>query len=342
MSDIDYLGGKYLILDRSRMQLSQLGFSIAAILFLIAYALLLRELCSYENTPFTSFLLLSFQVAVGITATRLSQILGQKSGDYLSIIDPSLLIGEWKSVEVDVPLGTISQLFERFTNSVRTSEKVADDIIDIAWFIVITWSVISSALVVAFESFRLFCMLGAFALGIASALCYHNGFQTGSKKNFDEDLEHLGYYIMARLSEIFKYFEGADIIAELRLLISRKKMVLSDAGVSLKSGNEIRTSVYYWIGLTSDRVESIEIRDSTNEEIRAGMEKLPIVVNLNWNQGETPSGFILHNPSNNISLHNPSTYLTRTAAAAEGVETVVASIASICNLARIPLPNSPN
>ena len=336
LSEVDYQRGKYLILERARMQLAQLGFSVAAILFLIIYALLLRDLCSYENSPFSSFLLLSLQVATGISVTRLSQIFGQKSGDYLSIIDPSRLIGSWMPVEVEVPLGTISQLFERFTNIVGTDEKAVDDVIDIAWFAIITWSVISTALVVAFELFRLLCALGAFVLGVASAFCYRNGFQTGSRKNFDEDLEHLGYYIQSRLAEIFKHLEGAGLVANIRLLVAGKKLVLSDVGVSLMSINETGLSVYYWIGLSSNRHESIEIRNCEDEELKTGLEELPVVVTLNWSKGDIDSGFHIINLSDNISLNDPSSYLSRTSATTEGVELIVASLSSIYDLAKMP------
>ena len=127
MSDVDYQGGKYLLLNRVRIQRFQLGFFVLALLFFTVYALLLREMCSYTDAAISSLLLLSLQVVVGITATRISQTLGQRSGDYLSNIDPSRLNFRWESVEVEVPLGAVSQLFEKFKNMVGSDEEVADD-----------------------------------------------------------------------------------------------------------------------------------------------------------------------------------------------------------------------
>jgi hypothetical protein len=284
----------------------------------------------------------SLQVAAGIAATRISQILGQKSGDYVSIIDPSRLIGGWKPVEAEVPLGAISQLFERLTNMVGTDEKVADDIIDIAWFVIITWSVISTALVVSIESFRILCPIGAFVVGVSSVFCYVNGYQIGSKKNFDEDLEHLGYYIKTRLSEIFKHFEGSSLIVKLRLLVAGKKMVLSDVGVKLGSPEEPTSSVIYWIGLSSDRNESIEIRNPNDKEIETGLKELPPLSTLNWNVDEIPAGFSIRNTSDFISLHDPSTYLARTSAVAEGIDAIVASMTSISALLKTPQTDTSN
>ncbi|NHJ13832.1 MAG: hypothetical protein EAX95_09145 [Candidatus Thorarchaeota archaeon] len=327
-SDADYY-----ILDLSRVRVFQAVLLICSVSGFFLYALFLNYLCAYGIEPISVLPLVSIQIGVGVVVTRLFQVWGASSALKVALVDANRLPASWIPTTVGVTLASLNKMFDQLIARVSDNRPEADDVTDFAWFGIIVWAVVSSAAKALFNYSSLVCISAAGVLAICSIICYYNGYRSRAGTDFDEDLEHLRYYLVRRLSEIDSRFSAKHQSFQVHLLGDRNRVTLSDVGISLEPSGKRNRRVTYWIGLSSNRPEAIDVTapDETDINIEAILRKIPVLQNPAWILKKLSSGlYQIANDTDVISISEPSSYVPRATKPILGVEDIVSSMKMIC------------
>lgn len=323
----------YSILDFKHVRHLQILVLFSSTLVFSAYALFLDNLCANNNELFSVLLLVSIQVVIGVISTKALQIAGGYTAQNIDLIDPGSLAPTWISVTVSIPLASLDQVFNQIIENISENRAEADDVLDFAWFVVIVWSVVSSASTVLFGYSSVVCILSTLILVVCSAFCYCNGYSSGTRHDFDEDLEHLRYYVLARVSHLYSQFNRENSVIRIRILSKNNLSVLYDIGFSLGPFKLQKPKIVYWIGLSCDRPEAIEITlpspivSSTFDRLR----KAPILRKPGWSLVEKSTDlFLIAKDLSSISISSPSSYVGRATEPLLGMDDIVSSMKFIC------------
>lgn len=252
----------FTVLDTSGIRIAILRIILFDFVGFISFGLVLYAYCFFLEGFTCALLLFSTQLIIGMIVTRLHYSLGRLVRSKAKFIDPSKLDGwEIEHKEIDLEdLRTILQ--EGFTSIPEQNLENIDDYNDIAWFIILLWSLISSVLFYFVFSVPVFCITSIFIIVFVSLMTFYNGYQSGDFEDLRDDFKHLEFFVLSRLSKL----HSIDNVTESSLFIewiSKDDIVaLNDFGVNIKilQSDEDVCYIDYHIGFPSFAEERLELQ----------------------------------------------------------------------------------
>lgn len=270
-----------------------LGFSL---LILITYTIFLWFICSMVPSLLTTLLLLGSQIGLGLPATRAYYDFGVAARSMLKFYDSGVHNSSDSVENLSVNFGELSLLFERMNMQAAKYDKDSlDDLNDLAWFMIIVWSLISSIVFLGQFSRFSICPYGALVLIIVCLVCYYNGFRTMSSTSFEEELDHLEFYVYSHISSIDAELPNANGIIVLQVIKNRSNYSIVDFLIEYKLQKEL--TLEYHMGLSSFRKERFILKAPVDviENVYQKMKEFSVVQQGDWTieQVTTQSGKIL-------------------------------------------------
>jgi hypothetical protein len=188
-----------------------------------------------------------------------------------------------------------------------------DDLTDLSWFLVITWSILSTGAHFAGLFGQSLYIFGVMALLSACIMCYSSGYWTNRGFSFEETLDHLEYYIdtvVKTLDAVLPRINGTLIF---RLKHRRHDYVLVDIATEFIFLDS--STLEYHFGLPSNLQERFII-DASDDLIVSLYEKLSDAQSIRdsgWmlEQVNTKAGHIIRivNPNTTLDIANRSTFV---------------------------------
>ncbi len=334
---------RYLLLNWKRVRLFQVLTAIGSAVLLVVYGAFLVLYCqTLEGFPL-ALLMLSTQIGVGLVSTRLCQTIGITSKRKLAFLNPSKLGEDWSLLEEESDADGITQLFESLHLELQGVQPRTDDVLDLAWFVVIVWSAISTAAAVLIGSLPFLCVSPALILAGLSALCYHDGYQSGAAVSFSESLDHLEHLACSRIFAIQSAASGVFSVPFVRWKAKNQSRVLADIGVYVlgRTLEETDSVIAYSVGFSPNGTERIEILLSADSDRSSlgSVSDLELVDDFEWGVSDEISSTwhktILSNTKGSPSILDPTTLIKSpselkkvTTAIARAVETIIGFLGS--------------
>jgi hypothetical protein len=272
----------------------QILILIGSALIFPSYAFLLQFLKSALTGIIQYTTYLSIQVLIGFALTRYYQDLGARAKSKLILLDPVKLGAKWNSSHQELHTGEISRFFDDISVQLKKYDPSMDDVMDLTWFVVIVWAVISTGIMAVFNPHELFYASPSLVLAGLCVVNLYNGYRVSGLKSFDEIVEHLKYIVLSRISLMHAAAGKRHFQPGVCWLIKGKKKVLDDITIQIlsKSREEIGT-LCYWLGLPSNDDERLVIEILHEDQIpaiHAVLSDHPIVTNLGWKIETYPNG----------------------------------------------------
>ncbi|MHA2040950.1 MAG: hypothetical protein ACW975_03720 [Candidatus Thorarchaeota archaeon] len=304
----------YHILDWSEVRKMQFLILIGSVLLFAIYAIVLA---CYEAVFFRLLLYIlyvSTQIPFGLVLTHYFQVLGTRMKRKLNLLDPSKLGADWASSQQDMNSKDISHLFDNISVQLQKSNPSVDDVLDLAWFGVIVWAVISTGIAVVHNPSGLFYASSSLVLSGLCLASLYNGYRISRSPSFDENIEHLKHLVLSRLSALQlvvgrRYFQPG-----VKLLSKGEKQVIADIFVQILNNSRSKGAVLsYWLGLSStdDERVNFDVPEQHVESIRGSLMSLPIISDFGWSIDTAPNNneprVVIRNKRDSIRIDVQST-----------------------------------
>jgi len=316
MSKLEEVSSKQLVLiDSSEARkIHLLTFSFTLLIGAV-YTTFLWFLCSTIPGVISALLLFGSQLAIGFPASRTYYDLGVSNRGNLQFIDPAKFNGNGEHHEVQVYLGEIPLIFEKIDLQIRKYDKGSlDDLNDLVWFGIFVWSSISSAAFYLGINAYPLCLFGTLILLLACFGSYLSGYWIRRNFGFEDDLNHLQYYIEKRLKDIDSHLPENGARIYVHVLERWRSIILVNFSIRIELGE--KSTLEYHMGLPSNEQECIIIRAGdemslkTNESLMNALG----IVEKGWHtsQAKTPTGSIVRviNESSHFSVNKRSSFVT--------------------------------
>jgi len=312
MSKLEEVSSKRLVLvdsfDARKNHILMLAFTsvIGAV-----YASFLWLVCSTIPGITSALLLFGSQIAIGFTASRAYYDLGVTNRENLHFIDPSRFNGNGQHHEVGIKLAEIPLIFEKIGIQIQKYDKGSlDDLSDLVWFGIFVWASFSSASFYLGLGGSPLCLVGAVVLVIACLGSYLSGYWTKRSYDFEDDLNHLQYYIEKRLREIEPNLPKKGSQFRIHVLERWRALVLTDFTINVKLDSSV--NLVYYMGFPSDISENIKIKatDEVLRQFKDDLQRIPIIVDSDWAIHDNGSVVELVNKSSDFSVNKRSTFVT--------------------------------
>jgi hypothetical protein len=285
---------------------SALIFPVYA-MFLLFFSTLLLGIILYSAY-------LTTQIPVGLILTRYYQGLGALAKAKLNLLDPIRLRSDWDSSHQVLHTGEVSRVFDDISVKLQKFDPSVDDVIDLTWFGVIVWAVLSTAIIAVFNPLDLFFASPSLVLAGLCLVNLYNGYRAASLKSFEDVIEHLKYLVLSRISAMHaaagkRYFQPG-----IRWLMKGKQKALADITIQiLNESREVSGTICYWLGLSSKDAErmAIDIHEDQVSAIQTLLTNHPIVSKGGWKVASQVNGdmsrVVLSNERNAMRIDRSST-----------------------------------
>ena len=315
MGDLEeVVSRKYLLIDTWDVRHQHLLITGFSIMMFVTYWTFMWLLCSMTPSITTALLLLGSQIGLGLPATRAFYDFGVDARGMLKFYDAGILGTDAEIVDLKINTGDVSLFFERLDLLIRKYDSSArDDLNDLAWFTIVVWAVISTVGIFTTIVGIPICGLGSFVLLITCFVSYAGGYRTATGNSFEEDLNHLEYYIDSCIKSVDQALPKANGKVILQVSKKGRRTVLIDIIVEFNLQND--SIIEYHLGLSSQRDERFIIvipREYLNIAY-SKFKRLPVVENSKWilEQITTQTGPIVRiiNSKNRFCICNRSTFV---------------------------------
>lgn len=291
-------------------------------------------LCSLTPSITAALLLLGSQIGLGLPATRAFYDFGVSTRGMLKFYDAGVLGTDMQTEDLRIATGDISLLFERFEFLIRKYDSGAlDDLNDLAWFVIVIWAVISSAGIFTTIGGIPMCMFGSFILIITCIVSYISGYRTIQGFSFEEDLNHLEYYISRSINKIIKTLPDETGIVILQVTKRRRRTILIDIIVEFQLANN--SIIEYHLGLSTQRKERfiLFLPSTAVDTTYSNIKKLLTTKHPSWTveQITTQSGRILRiiNSQGRFCICDHSTFVINPEAVEQHTQPASATLKDI-------------
>jgi len=286
----------------------------SSLLIFSLYGIFLWLLCSLSPDVPSSLLLLGIQIGIGIPVTRAYYDFGISTRNQLHFFDSGLYEVNQEIIDLKINIGDIPLLFERMELQVRKFDKSKfDDLTDLSWFLVIVWAVVSSGAFFVKLIGQLLSVFGVVILFIACIMCYASGFWTNRGFSFEEDLNHLEYYIHTFVKSLDTSVPDINGTLIIQIKPQKRSSILVDIASEFIFGDMI--TLEYHFGLSSNLQERF-IMDAPDEIIETTFEQLgkdQSILHSGWNLERvlTQSGLIIRivNPISKLSIADRKSFV---------------------------------
>ncbi len=295
---------KHVVMDWSGVHTQDLKIIFFSIILFTVYAYFLNIICIIGDVIVTGLVFLIVQLGIGMTFTRLYYRFGNHAKTKLTLLDPTTLGTGWTIEKKEIHSVEVSRIFEKFYKSIKKADKKSnDDINDIAWFFVAVWSMMVTLLLVTWEVFYPYCFLSSGVLAGICGFTYYEGRKSGYNGFFEDDVDHLEYYVISRLEGISNLHPGAQPIVSWKR--KNDTIVLNDFFVIFEFEQDENLVLRYYLGLPSDEHERIIL------ESDIPVEKIKHIVNdfPGWKTETLGEGLEITNINSNLNLRMRKTFV---------------------------------
>ncbi|MHA1960229.1 MAG: hypothetical protein ACW99U_08365 [Candidatus Thorarchaeota archaeon] len=251
------------------------------------YGIILYAVSSIPDPVFASFAVFIAQISVGLPTTRTFHSLGQKARRYLVLQDPSNVNTHWKTVETKSNPEMISRAFEKGSSSLDKKEpQKTDDMNDLAWFAVLSWAIVSAALLQSILTVAYVAILSTALLAGMALVVYLSGYWSTGTPYLLDSLDELEFYILKRLAKLLGTSMGGPCQVYTIWLRKNSQRILFDIAfdVSVDTDTDQTAKIRYLMGLPSKEYERLIITSS--EQVSAEMiqrvHRLRLVAARGW------------------------------------------------------------
>jgi len=315
MDDLEEtLNCRYYLVDTWKAQFQHLIMIVSGLLIFPFYGVFLWLLFSLTPGEIPSLLLLGTQIGLGIPMTRTYYDFGIVASNSLTLFDSRVHEIDQNIIDLRVSIGDIPLLFERMGLQVQKYDKSKfDDLNDLAWFLMIVWAIISSGVHYLRYLGQPLSILGVTILVGACIMCYASGYWTKRGFSFEEDLEHLEFYI----DSYVKVLDAALPTINGTLILQAKRRRRSYALVDFATEFIFKDSITleYHFGLSSSLKERfvVEASDEVIATTYDALKKVESIIGAGWEleRINTQSGAIIRivNPHSKLSLADRSSFV---------------------------------
>jgi hypothetical protein len=262
----------------------------------------------------SSLLLLCSQIGLGLPVTRAFYDFGISSRKLLKFYDAGILRDDIETTDLKVNIGEIPLVFEQLDLQIRKYDAgVLDDINDLVWFALVVWAMISSAGIFSFIVGLRLCIFGSVVLVLLCLISYISGYRTNRGSSFEEDFNHLEYYITRCVKSVDEILHDNNGKVILQVTKRGRRWVLIDIIMEFKMAKN--TVIEYHLGLSSQEQERFII--ATPQKLLDSMylkiKRLQMVQDGDWTSEQitTQSGRILRivNEASNLCICQRSTFV---------------------------------
>ncbi len=280
----------------------QIQILIGSALIFPVYAVLLLYYLTIFYGLGLSIAYFSTQVLIGLLLTRSFQGLGTRTKSKLKLQDPSSLDADWNTSNQELNTEELTRLFDDIGFQLQKYDPSVDDVIDLTWFGVIVWAVISTAITAVFSPHILFYITPPLVLPGLCAASFYTGYRAAGMKYYDENIEHLKHLVLSRISALHTVTGERHFQPAVRWLRKGKKQVLGDIFIQiLNRSRKEGLVICYWLGLPSSDDERMifDVAEKHLNAIQESLLALPILSDFGWKLEIEP-----HNAEPTIVLRN--------------------------------------
>jgi hypothetical protein len=276
----------------------------------LVYTSFLWLVCSTIPGITSALLLFGSQIAMGFPVSRAYYDLGVSNRENLHFIDPARFNGNGQHHDIDIHLAEIPLIFEKIGIQIQKYDKGSlDDLSDLVWFGIFVWATISSASFYLGFSGNPICLVGTLVLVTACLGSYLSGYRTQRSYDFEDDLNHLQYYVEKRLRDLDEYLPRKGSRFSVQVLERWRALILTDFSINV----EIKPSVtlVYQMGFPSVDSERIVIEadDDLLKQLSADLQRVPFIADNDWTVQQNRSVVEIVNNSSDFSVNNRSTFV---------------------------------
>lgn len=316
MDDLEEtLNYSYHLVDSWKAQFQHLITIVSSLLIFPFYGVFLWLLCSLTPGVIPSLLLLGTQLGLGIPMTRAYYDFGITTSNSLTLFDSDVHEDDQDIIDHRISVGDIPLLFERMELQVQKYDAGKfDDLNDLSWFLVIVWAIISSGAHYLGFLGQLLSIFGVIILLGACIMCYASGYWTKRGFSFEEDLDHLEFYIDSFVKVLDATLPAINGTFVLQVKHRRRSYALVDFATEFILGDSI--TLEYHFGLSSSLKERfvMEAPDAVIAATYDTLRKVESIFDAGWEleQVNTLSGVIIRivNPHSKLSISDRSSFVT--------------------------------
>ncbi|MFW9767730.1 MAG: hypothetical protein ACFFF9_02685 [Candidatus Thorarchaeota archaeon] len=305
---------RLIVVDSSQARNNHLRMFSFSLLLAVVYAVFLLLVCSTRPDVTSSLLLFGSQIAIGFPATRAYYAWGVSNKEKLTFLDPSKLNGKGVFREVDIHMGDIPLFFENMSLKVnRYDKRYFDDLNDIAWFGIFVWAAFSSSMFFLEINGSPLCVAGSLVLMLSCTGVYLNGYRKTRAQSFEDDLNHLQYYVGTRYKHLDHYLHKTKSRVFLQMSERRRSIALLEFSLEVPLGGV--NLLEFHMGLSSSENERFVIKadDDTLNRIIDKMQQMKELEDGSWMAERiiTSSGPIVRivHQSSKFSIINRASYV---------------------------------
>jgi hypothetical protein len=281
----------FTMLDYSDVHASIIKIILFDVIGFSGYAILLYTYCVLWEGLVCTILLFSTQLIIGMIVTRSHHSLGITIKNKVQFINPSMLDLDWNQQRVDLEFGELkTRLSNIFSTIPVLNSNEIDDYNDVAWFVILLWSLISSVVFSFFNLDPSFCVIGALVTALTCLMTFMNGYKSTDLEYLRNDLEHIEFFILSRLSKLNEIRSNSHRTSFIEWVSKHDTTTLNDVGFAIRvsRGNDKFCIIDYYLGISSLKNERIEIQIMNNDSslIISKMKKL--ASKSNWSFESQP------------------------------------------------------
>jgi hypothetical protein len=316
MSKLEEVSSKQLVLiDSFDARINHFKVFTFTLLISVVYAIYLWFVCSTIPGIISALLLFGSQIIIGFPATRTFYDMGISNREKLHFIDPYKFTNSGQIHDVEIHIGDISLIFEKFDFQIRKYDAGSlDDLNDLAWFGILVWAGISSTSFYLGTGGHSQCLVGALILFIACCSSYLSGYWTSPSYGFEDDLNHLQYYIERRFKKIDKMIPKTRYSILMQILEKWRSLMIFDFSIEINLGGD--SVLEYHLGVPSSEKERIVVKATSNilDNVYDESIRSTTLSKHNWSPERlvTAAGPIVRivNESSNFSITTKSSFVT--------------------------------
>ena len=346
MGDLEeVISRKYLLIDTWDVRNQHLLITGFSILMFVIYWIFLWLLYSMTPSVTTALVLLGSQIGLGLPATRAFYDFGLTSRGMLKFYDAGIIGNDVETVDLKINTGDISLFFERLDFQIRRYDSGGlDDLNDLAWFTIVVWAVISSAGIFTVIAGIPICTFGSIVLVTTCLISYASGYRTVRGLSFEEDRNHLEYYVDRCIKTVDQAMPKENAKVVLQVAKRGRRTALIDIVVEFCL--PLESVVEYHLGLSTHRQERfiIVIPADSVDAVYSKFKGLSVVKDSTWTleQVTTQSGRIIRlvNSESPLCICDRSTFVVAPETVEENTEVTIEILSNIAIILKTALSST--
>lgn len=245
-----------------------LKIGIITFLVLFAYGLVFLWISSVFQNAFQFLFLLSSNLLFGLIGARVYHLAGEIGGELIHFLNPRRTSDIEKLRIEKTTLNKIHVIFEEANhhlNSLASGER--DDYRDLAWFLVIAYSVLSLVISYMLPIGFWLIPINAVVFGGVFVTVYTNSYLTYPRMALIDGLAGLEYYVTATIDKIKEISNSPGGNPTVTWIQQHNDWMVYDFGFSFEEPGDDKLLGLYSIGFPKGGKETFEIQCVKSENL---------------------------------------------------------------------------